>query len=71
MSKVKFQKQDSETWFAHNSKTGDTVYVHKINEYYAFGETKPKYRVDVNGRTVESMIEHFQTAKSIAMKKVK
>lgn len=71
MSRVKFQKVNSDLWFAHNSKTGDTAYVCRIEEYYAFGETKPKYRVDQNGQTVASMIEHFQTAKSIAMKKVK
>ena len=43
----------------------------KIEEYNAFGQKGSRYRVDFEGVTVKSMIDNFQTAKSIAIRQVK
>ena len=71
MSKIRFIKEDDTEWFAYNTETGDTATIYKIHEYNALFDVKPRYRVDVMGKTVATMIDNFQTAKSIAYKKVK
>lgn len=68
---VKFYKSDDTRWVAYNTKTNKTAEVHKFNDSYGFIKNPSRYRVDVNGRTVKSMIDHFQTAKSAAIKAVK
>lgn len=71
MSKVKFQKYSDGVWVACNTANGNEATVYKINEYNALFDTPTRYRVDVNGVTVASMVDHFQTAKSIAIKKLR
>lgn len=67
---IKTQKEHDGMWTIFNTENGKTASIIKINEYSLIS-TKTKYRIDVNGKTVNSMIENFQTAKSIARKTVK
>ena len=57
-------------WEVVNKETNKYAYIYSISEYNAFTKIKKRYRVDVNGITVDSLIEHFQSAKSIAIKHV-
>lgn len=44
-----------------------TATIIKIREFGFLSSSVPtRYRIDVKGKTIASMIEHFQTAKSVA-----
>lgn len=69
---IKVFKMDERNWTAFNKATGEAADIVKINDgggYLATGKTM--YRIDKGGRTIHSMIGHFQTAKSLATKAVK
>lgn len=57
-------------WQVVNKENNKYANIYSISEYNAFTKIKKRYRVDVNGLTVASLIEHFQSAKSIAMKHI-
>lgn len=70
--KVHVKKQSEDRWmvwanFPDGAKCADIVGF----EDHGILKTKKRFRVDVSGRTVESMIDHFQTAKAIAIAEVK
>ena len=71
-NKVKVIKEHDGEWYIYNIVTGNGAYIRTINEGGFLASSKKRYRVD-NGRgeTIASMIDHFATAKSIAMKSVK
>ena len=68
--RIKTIKESDFEWTVWNRTNGETASIIKISEYSLL-PTKTKYRVDFNGRTIASMIENFQTAKSVAYKAVK
>lgn len=68
-TRVKVTKDYDGKWTAYNRSNGKCAEIIRISEYSLL-PTSTKYRVDVNGRTVDSMIEHFQTAKSVAIKQI-
>ena len=68
---VKTHRENESAWYVWNTKTYKDAYIVKISEYNAFSKKKSRYRVDVGGVTIQSMIESFQTAKSVAFKAVK
>lgn len=68
---IKVNKENEKTWCVWNTKTGKTADIVKISEYNAFFPNKTRYRVDVSGITVDTLIENFQTAKGVAYKAVK
>lgn len=70
MSRIRVIKEYDGRWTVWNPDNHKTTDIIKFNEYSLL-PTNPKYRVDVNEQTIDSCIEHFQTAKSIAIKAVK
>ena len=68
---IKVIKECDNEWIVFNSKTGKSATIVKFNDSYGFIQKKSQYRVDVNGRTVGTLIDNFQTAKSIANKHTK
>lgn len=54
------------TWQVYNSENGKSALIVAIQEYDFYTPNRKRYRVDVDYKTVESMIDHFQTAKSVA-----
>lgn len=64
-------KESEGKWLVWNTKNHKCADIVKINEHNALFKVKTKYRVDVNGVTVDSMIGNFQTAKGIAIKNIK
>lgn len=66
---INVSKVEDGKWCVFNRKNGKCADIVRINEYNPYAiNNKPKYRVDFEGYTKESMIEHFQTAKGIAYK---
>lgn len=55
-------------WTVFNTRTGETATIISIKEHGFLATNKIRYRVDVKGETVKSMIDHFQTAKAAAKK---
>jgi len=68
---IKVHKEDDARWIVYNHKSGKTADIVKIEEYGFGVHRKNRYRVDQSGRTVKSMIDHFQTARSAAIQLVK
>ena len=68
---IKTINNNDGTWMVWNQKTNMVADIVTIREYGYLATNKKRYRVDVNGQTVASMIDHFATAKSVATKKVK
>lgn len=67
---LKLIKEYEGKWFVWNTKTNKCADIIRINGYNPFGKSNPQYRVDVNGKTVESLIDSFQKARGIASKNV-
>lgn len=65
------QYKRGDSWCIWNTTNGKTADIVKIYEHHALIKRRPRYRVDVGGYTVGSMIEHFQTAKKLAAEKIK
>ncbi|ADO60004.1 hypothetical protein [Paenibacillus polymyxa] len=70
--KLHVTKQSENHWLVWGVLKGETrsAEIISFNEC-GFHGSKKRYRVDVEGSTKESLIEHFQTAKAIAMFEVK
>lgn len=68
---IELKKQTENSWLVWNTSNNKVADIVKIDEYNAFIKRKPRYRVDVNGFTVESMVENFQTARGIATRYIK
>lgn len=68
---IKIIKQSESSWCVWNTKTKKCADIVKIEEYNAFIKRNSRYRVDVSGSTIKSMIENFQTAKNVAYKAVR
>jgi hypothetical protein len=68
---ITLNKESDTTWCVFNSGNGKSADIVRINEYNGLKPKKSRYRVDVKGATEATMIEHFQTAKGIAVGKVK
>lgn len=67
MKKVKTINNQDGTWTVFNPNNRTTATIIKIREFGSLSTNVPtRYRVDVKGKTIASMIENFQTAKSIA-----
>lgn len=68
---VKTNKDYDGRWTVYNTLTGKMATITSITEHGLIGTQKTRYRVDVKGRTVKSMIDHFATARAEAKKYVK
>ena len=68
---VKTVKQCEGEWTVYETSTMACAEIIAIQEFGFLAPAKKRYRVDYNGTTQASMIENFQTAKSIATKIVK
>lgn len=70
--KLHVTKQSENHWLVWGTLRGEihsADVVSFVEQGFLGGKTR--FRVDVAGKTVASLIDHFQTAKSIAMKHVK
>lgn len=69
---IQIYNNQNDTWTVFNKKTGATTTIVKCCDNGGFlGSNKNFYRVDGRGpKTIATMVEHFQTAKSIAIKNV-
>lgn len=68
---IKCTKQGDAQWMVWNTQTMATATIVKITEMYMGERRNCGYRVDVEGRTIASAIDNFQTAKKIASDKIK
>lgn len=70
-AKVRVTKQSEGHWMVWTMDDGvcKCADIHAIEEH-GFLKGPKRYRVDVAGTTVASMIDHFQTAKKIASEKI-
>lgn len=68
-NKVRVVKDNDNEWTVFNSQRSATIV--KFNDSYGFIEKKPQYRVDAGMRTIATLIDSYQTARSIATKYVK
>jgi hypothetical protein len=68
---IKLIKESQDVWSVWNNRNGKLATIISIQEFGYLATNKKKYRVDVNGKTIRSMIDHFQKAKAIATKHVK
>lgn len=68
---IKTVKEHEGAWTVWNTVTHASANIIAIQEYGYLASGNKKYRVDVRGTTVASMIGNFQTAKSIATKHIK
>jgi len=66
---IKLAKENENTWCVWDTRTGKCAEIVKIYDYI-LGKEKIRYRVDVAGITVNSLIEKFQIARSVAYKAV-
>ncbi|WCF11472.1 hypothetical protein NDS46_31435 (plasmid) [Paenibacillus thiaminolyticus] len=71
-TKVLITKQSDTHWmvWCQDGTEVKAADIHKIEDFGFLGR-KSRYRVDVDGKTVQSMIDHFSTAKSIATKQIR
>lgn len=67
---IKFIQENENRWMMWNKQTGDIADIHKITEHGMLSSKTARYRVDYNGKTVDTMIP-MVTAKAIARKLVK
>lgn len=67
---VKVIKEQEGKWLVWNKKTGKMAEIVAIQDFGYLAKSHKQYRVDVEGKTVETMLDHFQTARSIAVKHV-
>jgi hypothetical protein len=68
---IKTQKQHEGNWITWNTVTHKTAEIIRIEDTF-FGMKKPnRYRVDVSGKTVASMIDTYTEAKKISRNQVK
>lgn len=65
---VKTVKEYDGRWTVYNTYSGETATIIRFKEQGFLADNKPMYRIDVNNRTVKSMITHFATAKAEAKK---
>jgi len=71
MTKIKILNNQDGTWTVFNTKNGQTAKIVRINEYNLLSFQRKLYRVDYHGQTIASMLDHFQTAKKVAVDKVR
>lgn len=71
MRKIKTLNNKDGSWTVFNYINGKGAKIVRINEYNLLSFKRKLYRVDYNGKTIATMLEHFQTAKKIAIEKVK
>jgi len=65
--KIRFYKESSTTWVAMNLETKQCATVVSFIDYGVFMQNpKTRYRVDVDGRTVSGIIDHYKTAEKVA-----
>jgi hypothetical protein len=73
-AKVKTVKQGEGNWMVYAIRN-DMAYCADIVKFIdhspLLGKTKTYYRVDVSGKTVDSLIENFQYAKKVATNEVR
>lgn len=67
---VKTVKEHEGRWTVYNTYSGETATIISIKEFGILAKSKPMYRIDVNNKTVKSMISHFATAQAAAKKLV-
>lgn len=63
---IKVINNNDDTWTVWDKATNQTIDIVKFNDSYGFIQTKNKYRLDYNGKTVKSWFENFATAKKEA-----
>jgi hypothetical protein len=63
---IKTQLEYAGTWMVWDTKTLKSGFIVRIQEYGFLASKKPRYRVDINGKTVVSLIESFSAAKKVA-----
>lgn len=66
------QKECEGEWYVWNPNNSKSAKIIKFQDQFPLlGKVSNRYRVDVGGITVKSMIDKFQTARKIAYEKVK
>lgn len=65
---IKVKKEYDGVWTVYDTKTKKTATIVKFKDGMPWEKKYSFYRVDVNGQTVASMIDHFQKAKGVASK---
>lgn len=68
---VKTIKDYNGRWTVFNTVTRETATIIIIREHGFLASKGTRYRVDVKGKTVKSIIDHFATARAEAKKLVK
>lgn len=68
---IKTIKDYEGRWTVFNTVTGETATIISIKEYGFLSSKATRYRVDVKGKTIKSMINHFATARAEAKNLVK
>lgn len=67
MKKSKTINNQDGTWTVFDPNNRTTATIIKIQEFgFLSSNVSTRYRIDVKGKTIASMIENFQTAKSVA-----
>lgn len=64
--KIKIVKEYDGKWMVWNKSNGKVADIVRIQEFGILGSSKPRYRVDVSGKTVESLIPNFKSAEKVA-----
>lgn len=69
--KVHVTKECEGRWTVWTQKNGlaKCADIVAFDDYF-MGNVKRRFRVDVAGKTIDTLIEHFQTAKAVARKAV-
>lgn len=67
---IRVIEQSKNQWMVWNSKNQEAAIIHKFDDYM-MGRRKVRYRVDVNGKTVATLLDTRSEALKIARSKVK
>lgn len=67
---IKVQKECEGEWTVYDEETMKSATIVRFEDRF-LGEIINYYRVDGSEGTIESMIEHFQTAKGVATRYLK
>lgn len=68
---IKAHKESDGLWMVWDTETKDYAWIAHMREYNAISKPPVRYKVEVSGVTIETYIDNWNTAKSIASKAIR
>lgn len=63
---IKVIKEYDEIWMVWNKSNGKVTDIVRIQDFGILASSKPRYWVDLSGKTVESLISNFKRTEKVA-----